>query len=156
MWIGTLCTVKRHLYAQRQSYTRLNNSLSFGQTARHAVGLAPKSYLNRITAPAHPYAIDAVIDTALFSCDPIHPVSQCTTIDGFVDAVVFIFSMAQCRSRGFVLPITRRLPQAEVVLRPRRRGEHGLFRRRHLRHFLSSLAHPRSLGRNSSHRGKEF
>ena len=27
----------------------------------------PKCYLNRITAPAHPYATDAVVYTALFS-----------------------------------------------------------------------------------------
>jgi len=53
------------------AYTRLYKSLcrSVGWLVRPSVTLLkflPKSYLNRINAPAHPYATDAVVYTALF------------------------------------------------------------------------------------------
>ena len=38
----------------------------FAKKTRYPTILAKKSYLSQINAPAHPYAIDAVVYTALF------------------------------------------------------------------------------------------
>ena len=71
--------------------------MSVGPSVHWSVTLLkflPKSYLNRITAPAHPYATDAVVYTALFFSERLSNTNGWTDSNKFVNTTA-LFSREQ-------------------------------------------------------------